>query len=230
MNIYYQSNVCVASGKWNEWNAVVRHKQTNDQACLQMMKCRIRTSAATSCWWETNKHAKRAVYLMIIRIASGKFLRYDSIDEVNEFETWSEIRINKMWSWFFCWNSDWKKQFRTNSQRLKHCEKRIFRIKYIETLANFKREKFEKNQTRKMSWRFTAISIGWAVLVSSFGLGTYVFYFDEYDAMFICLLGKFNQSIDLFHSLKSLLKLFAAVNIVASVSWLRGADKVSFLS
>lgn len=50
-----------------------------------------------------------------------------------------------------------------------------------------------------MSWRFTAVSVGWAVLVSSIGLGAYVLYFDEYDTLFVCLLGEsIDTSINLY--------------------------------
>lgn len=47
-----------------------------------------------------------------------------------------------------------------------------------------------------MSWRFTAISIGYAVLISSVGLGLYAFYSHEYNACSIGLLGKFLRAIE----------------------------------
>lgn len=53
------------------------------------------------------------------------------------------------------------------------------------------RTKISKIHFQKMSWRFTAISIGYAALIASVGLGLYAFCFREYNACFIALLGKF---------------------------------------
>lgn len=55
-----------------------------------------------------------------------------------------------------------------------------------------------------MSWRFTAISVGYAVLISSVGLGLYAFYFHEYNACFVGLLGKFKMQLKTFFTDKIL--------------------------